>query len=162
MTTEHHLIRAAEMVRSARLHRLKLYEMVGLPGETMDDIDELVRFSLELSKIAPLSLSISPFVAKRNTPSDGAPFEPIPSLTAKLTRIRSGLKGKVDVRPSSARWAWVEYMLSQSGEDAGLAAMDAWRTGGRFSSWKQAFARRDIRTFRRRPIPDGCRKIPYD
>jgi len=115
----------------------------------MDDIDELVRFSLELSKIAPLSLSISPFVAKRNTPSDGAPFEPIPSLTAKLTRIRSGLKGKVDVRPSSVRWAWVEYMLSQSGK------MPVWRlwmpgeTGGRFSSWKQAFARRDIRTFRR-------------
>jgi len=161
-TTEYHLIRAAEMVRSARLHRLRLYEMVGLPGETTDDIEELVRFSLELSKIAPLSLSVSPFVAKRNTPLDGAPFESIPSLTSKLTRIRSGLKGKVDVRPSSARWAWVEYMLSQSGEDAGLAAMDAWKAGSRFSSWKQAFAHREVKTFRHRPIPDGRRETPYD
>jgi radical SAM superfamily enzyme YgiQ (UPF0313 family) len=159
-TSECHLIRAAEMVRNARLRRLKLYEMVGLPGETEGDINELIRFSLELSKIAPLSLSISPFVAKRNTPLDGAPFEPIPSLTAKLTRIRSGLKGKVDVRPSSPRWAWVEYMLSQSGEDAGLAAMDAWRAGGRFASWKQAFVHREVET--NRPVPDGGRKIPYD
>lgn len=159
-TDERHLIRAAEMVRNARLQRLKLYEMVGLPGETMDDIDELVRFSIELSRIAPLSLSISPFVAKRNTPLDGAPFEPIPSIAAKLARIRSGLKGKVDVRPSSARWAWVEYMLSQSGESAGLAAMDAWKDGGSYSSWKQAFARREVKTFRFRPVPDGRRAAP--
>jgi radical SAM superfamily enzyme YgiQ (UPF0313 family) len=159
-TTEQHLIRVAEMVRNARLHRLKLYEMVGLPGETMDDIDELVRFSLELSKITPLSLSISPFVAKRNTPLDGAPFEPIPSIDAKLARIRSGLKGRVDVRPSSARWAWVEYMLSQGGESAGLAAMDAWRAGGRFSSWSQSFKRREVKTFRRRPVPDDRRTVP--
>lgn len=158
-TNEQHLIRAAEMVRSAGLHRLKLYEMVGLPRETMDDIDELIRFSLELCKIAPLSLGISPFVSKRNTPLDGMPFEPIPSIDAKLAKIRSGLKGKVDVRPSSARWAWVEYMLSQTGESAGFAAMDAWRTGGKFSSWKKAFESRDVKPFRYRPVPDGRRAV---
>jgi hypothetical protein len=147
------------MARSARLHRLKLYEMVGLPGETMDDIDELVRFSIELSKIVPLSLGISPFVAKRNTPLDGAPFEPIPSVSAKLARIRSGLKGKVDVRPSSARWAWIEYMLSQCGESAGLAAMDAWKAGGSFSSWKKAFDTHEVKPFRYRPVPDDRRTV---
>jgi radical SAM superfamily enzyme YgiQ (UPF0313 family) len=159
-TNEQHLIRAAEMVRSAGLQRLKLYEMVGLPGETTEDIDELIHFSLELSKIAPLSLSISPFVAKRNTPLDGAPFEPVPSVNAKLSRLRSGLKGKVDVRPSSARWAWIEYMLSQCGESAGLAAMDAWRAGGSFSSWRQAFAGREVKPFRYRSVPDGRRRVP--
>jgi radical SAM superfamily enzyme YgiQ (UPF0313 family) len=140
-TTEQHLIRAAEMVRSAGMQRLKLYQMIGFPGETMEDVDECIRFSLELAGIAPLSLSISPFVAKRNTPLEGAPFEEIRSLESKLSRIRSGLKGRVDVRPSSARWAWVEYRLSQGDEDAGLAAMDAWRAGGSFSAWKNALAR---------------------
>ena len=159
-TNEQHLIHAAEMVRSAGLQRLKLYEMVGLPGETTEDIDELIHFSLELSKIAPLSLSISPFVAKRNTPLDGAPFEPVPSVNAKLSRLRSGLKGKVDVRPSSARWAWIEYMLSQCGESAGLAAMDAWRAGGSFSSWRQAFTGREVKPFRYHPVPDGRRRVP--
>jgi radical SAM superfamily enzyme YgiQ (UPF0313 family) len=153
--TEQHLIRAAELVRSSGLLRLKLYEMVGFPGETMDDIDELIRFALELSQIAPLSLSISPFVAKRNTPFDGMPFESIPSQTAKLSRIRSGLKGRVEMKPASARWAWIEYMLSQGDESAGLAAMDAWRDGGGFSSWKQAFVRHEVKTFGRRANPDS-------
>ena len=117
------------MVRDAGLQRLKLYEMVGLPEETMEDIDELVRFSIDLSQIAPLSLGISPFVAKRNTPLNGAPFEPIPAVSAKLSRIRNGLKGKAEVRPSSPRWAWIEYMLSQCDESSGLAAMDAWKAG---------------------------------
>jgi radical SAM superfamily enzyme YgiQ (UPF0313 family) len=143
--TERHLINAAELVRSAGLQRLKLYMMVGFPGETMDDIDELVRFSRELSRIAPLALSISPFVAKRNTPLNGAPFEAIPSLSLKLSSIRDGLKGKVEVKPASVRWAWVEYMLSQGSESAGLAAMDAWKAGGTFSSWKRAFARREAK-----------------
>jgi radical SAM superfamily enzyme YgiQ (UPF0313 family) len=154
-TTEANLIRAAELAKNAGLQRVKLYEMVGLPEETVDDIDELIRFSLELAKIRPLSLSISPFVAKRNTPLDGAPFEPIPSLERKLSRIRSGLKEKVEVKPSSARWAWVEYMLAQGGEDAGIAAMDAWRAGGSFSSWKRAFMTHEVKTFMRRPVPDG-------
>jgi radical SAM superfamily enzyme YgiQ (UPF0313 family) len=160
-TTELHLTRAAEFARSSGLKRLKLYEMVGLPGETMEDIDELVRFSLELSRITPVSLSISPFVAKRNTPLDGAPFEPVEVMESKLSRIRTALKGKVDVRPSSARWAWVEYMLAQGGESAGLAAMDAWRAGGSFSSWKQAFVSRGVKPFMCRTVPDGRRKIPY-
>jgi len=141
---ERHLIQAAELVRSEGLQRLKLYVMVGFPGETADDIGELVRFSLELSKIAPLALSISPFVAKRNTPLNGAPFEGISVLNAKLAHIRDALKGKADIKPASARWAWVEYMLSQGDESAGLAAMDAWKEGGSFASWKRAFLRREV------------------
>ncbi len=144
-TAEQHLIRAAELVRNYRLQRLKLYAMVGVPGEMPGDIDELIRLSLELSRIAPLSLSISPFVAKKNTPLEGAPFLEISQQTAKLSRIRSGLKAAVDIKPSSPRWAWVEYMLSQGGETAGLAAMDAWKDGGSFSSWKRAFMRYEVK-----------------
>jgi radical SAM superfamily enzyme YgiQ (UPF0313 family) len=159
-TSEQHLIRAAELARRSGLRRLKLYEMVGLPGESVADVDELIRFSLELARIVPLSLGISPFVAKRNTPLDGAPFEEIPSLDAKLARLRAGLRGKVEVRPSSARWAWVEYMLAQGGEAAGLAAMDAWRGGGSFAAWKRAFQARGATPFRARPVPDGRRNAP--
>jgi radical SAM superfamily enzyme YgiQ (UPF0313 family) len=142
--TEQHLLNAAELAHRAGLQRLKLYMMIGLPSETLFDIDELVRFSRELSKIAPLALSISPFVAKRNTPLNGTPFEAMQSLNRKLLYIRDRLKRIVDVKPASVRWAWVEYMLSQSNESAGLAAMDAWRDGGSFSSWKRAFARRNV------------------
>jgi radical SAM superfamily enzyme YgiQ (UPF0313 family) len=159
-TSEQHLIRAARLARQFNLTRLKLYEMVGLPTECDSDIDELIRFSRELARIVPVSLGVSPFVAKRNTPLDGCGFEPIPALDAKIARLRAGLKGKAEVRPVSPRWAWVEYMLSQGDEQAGLAALDAWRAGGRFSDWRRAFSRRGARPFRFRPVADGRRHAP--
>ena len=138
-TEERHLMRTAELARLAGIPRLKFYEMIGFPDETADDIEELIRFSLEISKIMPLSLGISPFVAKRNTPFGDAPFEDISLLESKFSRIRAGLKGKVEIKPASARFAWIEYMLSQGNDSAGLAAMEAWRQGGRFAAWKRAF-----------------------
>jgi radical SAM superfamily enzyme YgiQ (UPF0313 family) len=159
-TTEHHLIRAAELARRCGLHRLKLYQMIGLPTETHDDIDELIRFSRELAAIVPVSLAVSPFVSKRNTPLDGFEFEPVTSVNQKLARLRAGLKGKVELRSTSARWAWVEFMLSQCDERAGLAAMDAWRAGGTFAAWESAFTARDARPARGREVPDGRRNMP--
>jgi radical SAM superfamily enzyme YgiQ (UPF0313 family) len=138
-TSESHLIRAAELAHKHKYEQLKLYEMIGLPDETLADIDELARFCLELARITPVSLAISPFVAKRNTPLDGAHFEPISSLDNKLSRLRACLKDKVEIRPTSARWAWIEYMLAQGGEEAGMAALEAWRAGGSFAAWKRAF-----------------------
>jgi radical SAM superfamily enzyme YgiQ (UPF0313 family) len=139
-TKEKHLVRAAELARTHGMKTLKLYEMVGLPGETTDDLDELIRFSRELSKIIPLALGIAPFVAKRNTPLDGVPYAGIREVDAKLEHLRTGLKGAVDVRPTSARWAWVEYVLAQGGMEAGTRALTAHRAGGGFSAWKKAFA----------------------
>ena len=64
---------------------LKLYMMVGLPGETDADIDELVRFDRELAAIDPrVALGVAPFVAKRNTPLDGAPFAGIDVVERRL------------------------------------------------------------------------------
>ena len=145
-TSEKHLIRAAQLASQFGLQRLKLYELIGLPGETDTDINELICFCKELASIIPLSLGISPFVAKRHTPLDGAPFEAISTIEERLARLRAGLKGKAEIRPTSARWAWVEYMLAQAGEDAGLAAMDAWRVGASFGAWKRAFAKRGVQT----------------
>jgi radical SAM superfamily enzyme YgiQ (UPF0313 family) len=140
-TKERHLIKAAELCRAHGMKQLKLYMMLGLPGETMSDIDELGRFSLELSRIAPrMVLGIAPFVAKRNTPLDGAAFEPIDVLDAKLARLRAAVAGRVTLRPTSPKWAWIEYRLAQGGLAAGRAAARAARAGGRFSDWKSAFA----------------------
>jgi hypothetical protein len=140
-TKERHLLAAAALCRTHQMTQLKLYMMLGLPGETDADVDELARFSLELSRVAPrVVLGIAPFVAKRNTPLDGAPFEPIASIDAKLARLRAALKGRVEIRPTSPKWAWVEYRLAQGGMAAGRAAARAARAGGRFADWKAAFA----------------------
>ncbi|WP_394824140.1 B12-binding domain-containing radical SAM protein [Pendulispora albinea] len=141
-----HLIRAAELAKAHKMDRLKLYLMVGLPGETDADIDECIAFSTELSRIVPLSLGIAPFCAKRNTPLDGKPFAGIKVVQDRLERLRRGLRGRVDVRSTSAKWAWVEYVLAQGSEAEGLAVVDAVREGGRFADYKRAFASLPVAT----------------
>lgn len=136
---EDELTEAAELARRHKMKRLKLYMMVGLPGEADEDIDELIGFSAELSRIIPLSLGVAPFVAKRNTPLDGEPFAGIPVVEDRLRRLRSGVQGRVDVRATSARWAWVEYVLAQGGVAEGRAVVKAVQNGGRFRDYKRAF-----------------------
>ena len=138
-TSEEQLRQAAKLARRHGMKRLKLYVMVGLPGETDDDIDELIELGKELSSLIPLSLGVAPFVAKRNTPLDGAPFAGTALIDARLRRLRRGVRGRIDVRATSARWAWVEYVLAQGGRAEGLAVLDAVHSGGRFPDWKRAF-----------------------
>jgi radical SAM superfamily enzyme YgiQ (UPF0313 family) len=146
-----HLERAAELTRTHRLARLKLYLMVGLPGETDADIDECVAFTRELSRRIPVSLGIAPFCAKRNTPLDGEPFAGIEVVNDRLDRLRRGLQGKAEVRATSARWAWVEYVLAQGGAAEGRAVLDAVRGGGGFAAYRRAFAELSLRPERTRP-----------
>ena len=135
-----HLLRCAELARKHKMDRLKLYLMIGTPGERESDIDECVAFTTELSKIVPVALGIAPFCAKRNTPLDGEPFAGIDVVDASLDRLRRGLKGRADVRSTSAKWAWVEYILAQGAEAEGLAVIDAVHAGGGFAAYKRAFA----------------------
>lgn len=133
-----HLERAAELARDAGMARLKMYVIVGLPGETDEDLDELISFSLRLREVLPLALGISPLIPKLHTPLGDAPFAGMPAIEHALDRIRRGVKGRVELRSVSARWAWVEYRLSQGGADAGDAALAAWRAGASFNAWKRA------------------------
>jgi len=136
---ERHLLRVAELARKHGFRQLKLYMIVGLPDETDEDIDELIRFATELSRIQPLSLGIAPFVAKRNTPLDGAPFAGVREVDRRLKYLRRGLRGRVDLRATSARWAYVEYLLAQGGQAEGRAVADAVHAGGDFGAYKRTF-----------------------
>jgi len=137
---EPHYLAAAERTRRHGFDRLKLYLMIGLPGETDEDIDECVKFVSELSKICPIALGVAPFCAKRNTPLDRMPYAGVARVDAKLDRLRKGLRGRADVRAVSAKWAWIEYVLAQGGEAEGLALIAAVRQGGKFSDYRREFA----------------------
>jgi radical SAM superfamily enzyme YgiQ (UPF0313 family) len=140
-TSEENLRNAARLCRAHNMTALKLYMMLGLPGETMADVDDLLRFALELADIAPrLVITVAPFVAKRNTPLDGSPFEDIATLDGKLARLRTGLRGRAKLVGESPKWAWIEYRLAQGGFAEGRAAMAAARAGGSFGAWRAALA----------------------
>ncbi|WP_437723873.1 B12-binding domain-containing radical SAM protein [Sorangium sp. So ce861] len=149
-----HLQRAAELARQHGMNRLKLYLMVGVPGETDADVDECVAFVTELSRIVPVALGIAPFCPKRNTPLHGARFAGIDVVNKRLDRLRRGLRGRADVRATSARWAWVEAVLAAGGEAEGRAVLQAVHAGGSFRDYERAFERI------KRPEPPRQKSLP--
>jgi radical SAM superfamily enzyme YgiQ (UPF0313 family) len=156
-TSEHHLLDTAKQAGLHNFDVFKVYMIIGLPDETDEDIDELVRFTLQLAdaaKPARLALGVAPFVAKKNTPLDGEAWAGTSTVERRMKRLTRGLKGRAEVRPVSARWAWVEYELSQGGAEAGLAVMEAWKAGGRFADWKRALKAVDPAS--RRPWARGA------
>jgi radical SAM superfamily enzyme YgiQ (UPF0313 family) len=148
-----HLEKSADLARAHGMNRLKLYLMIGVPGESDEDIDECVAFTTSLSKKIPVALGIAPFCPKRNTPLAGAPFAGIPLVQRRLDRLRRGLKGRADVRSTSARWAWVEAVLAKGGEAEGRAVLEAVHAGGTFAAYQQAFGKLAGEPPRRRGLP---------
>lgn len=137
-TTEAQLLACAEAAREHGYKVLKVYMMVGVPDETDEDIDELIAFTRKLAAIHPVALGVAPFVPKRNTPMDTATFAGIRLVESRLDRLSAGIRGKAELRPTSARWAWVEAELAQGGPEAGLAVLAAVQAGGRFADWRRA------------------------
>ena len=147
----HRKIHADDLRRAARLvaehggfKGLKVYQMMGAPGETDQDVDELIEFAHELASIVRLTFTFSTFVAKRNTPLDGQPFLGVKAADARLRRIRRALRGTIELRPQSPRWAHVEYLLAQRGVESGEAALQAVHAGGRYRDWVDAFAAQPV------------------
>lgn len=136
---EKHLMRAAELAKEYKMKMIKLYQMIGVPDETDEDIDELIEFTLKISQITKTAMGISPFVAKKNTPLDKSPFEGIKSIDNKLKKITKALGKYVDIRTTSAKWTWVEYQLAQGNYESGLLSLEVYKNGGNFSAWKNVF-----------------------
>ena len=84
----------------------KMYVIIRLPRESTIDIDELADFSLELQSIMPrVALGLSPLVFKLHTPLGDAEFTDIKTLESRIQHLRNRLKGRVDIRSVSPKWA---------------------------------------------------------
>ena len=140
-TGERHLLRAAEFARTHEMKHLKLYLMVGLPDETDDDIDELCALHRgALAHRRTLRSASRPSSPSATRPSTARPSPASRRSSERLDRLRRGLRRHAEVRPTSARWAWVEYVLAQGGMKAGLRALRAHQAGGSFAAWRDAFS----------------------
>lgn len=135
-----HIVESTRLAKSAGMQHLKIYVVVGLPGETDQDLDELVLFANELSRILPVKLGVSPLVPKFHTPLAAAPFVGEARAAAILKRLRRGAERRVEVRASGAREAYVEYRLSQGGPEHGALAVSVAEAGGSLADWKRALA----------------------
>ena len=139
-----HLMAVAGIARDLGLSQLKCYAMLGLPGESDADVDELAAMALDLARVAGrqtrVVLGVSTFVAKRGTPLAASPFAGVRMVHARVDRLRRAVLRRVELRADSTRWAWVEYLLAQGGAQAGIRALAAWQAGGDLPAFKTAFA----------------------
>lgn len=125
--------------------RFKLYFMVGLPGETEEDVEQVPELVARLHQAAPealLSVSVSPFVPKPHTPLEREPLAPEATLDRRMKLVERGLQraGIHDLDQGSARWASAQGVLSRGGRELGRALVEAARAGGSLSDLKAAVA----------------------
>ena len=122
---EETILEAAEKLVAAGIPNLKLYFMIGLPTETMEDIDAIVTLvkkikhrylqsSRSKGHIGQVTVSVSSFVPKPHTPFQWVAMDEVKHLKHKITVIKTGLKKVANVRVHAdvPRWAYIQAFLS--------------------------------------------------
>ncbi|MHC5080075.1 MAG: TIGR03960 family B12-binding radical SAM protein [Planctomycetota bacterium] len=137
---------------------IKLYFLVGLPGEREADIDEIPALADEVARLrgrfAPsagrVNVTISPLVPRPHTPLQWEGQARPDRLYQAFDRIRNGRRIKsVRMKFHSVERSLLEGILSRG--DAGVAkavlhayrggaVMDAWDEYFTFGAWEAAFA----------------------
>jgi len=100
---------------------LKLYYMIGLPGETLRDVEEIAKEVKELSSVVgkgKLKVSVSPFVPKPATVLAKCQMDSPTSLKQKALLLKKLLKGVARVEVYSIRAAYLQYRVNKMGRGA--------------------------------------------
>jgi radical SAM superfamily enzyme YgiQ (UPF0313 family) len=124
--TRDDLAKAAVDVSRAGIRQLRLYFMVGLPTETLEDVAEIPRLAkfLEHSVVKAssgkqhlglITLSLSSFVPKPFTPFQWTPFLAVASLKKRLKLVAREFHGVKNVRVHTdlPKWAYVQALLAR-------------------------------------------------
>jgi radical SAM superfamily enzyme YgiQ (UPF0313 family) len=129
--TQDQIQAAVRVLAEAGISTIKLYFMIGLPGETDDDAGAIVRFVGELAKVrgkSRLSVAVAPFVPKPQTPFQWAAFAARDVLKRRLSLLKgvSLIRG-CSVKTASIEEAWVEAVLARGGRTLGEVLLKAAR-----------------------------------
>ncbi len=155
-----------ETVRTVFEHgwlTLKLYYMIGLPGETMEDVQAILDAGKRVLAIGrqlrgnrvKVHLSIGNFIPKPHTPFQWYPLNSTDELQAKLDLLkvgvrRTGLKLSYNIPDNTLLEAW----LSRGDRRLGQVIQRAWQLGAKFDAWgendnmpfwRQAFSEIEIK-----------------
>jgi radical SAM superfamily enzyme YgiQ (UPF0313 family) len=150
--SEDQLAGAVEMLAGAGIRIIKLYFMIGLPGETDQDAEAIVALVRRLAgrrSKARLSVAVSPFVPKPHTVLQWAGFVDRETFRRRVAIARpiAGIRG-CSLVVGSYREAWVEAVLSRGGRSLGRLLLEA------------AERRLPLRmVLKNRDLPDVCAEL---
>ncbi len=145
--TEKDILTAAETLVENGIPNLKLYFMIGLPTETMDDVEEILvlckkikhlflKSSRPKKRIGEITVSLNSFVPKPFTPFQWCGMDDIGTLKKKIKKVKAGLKRVANIRVNAdvPRWAYIQALLSRGDRKVANILSLAHKTGG---NWPQ-------------------------
>ena len=127
---------------------IKLYFMIGLPGETPEDLEGIVQTARRVSRVgkevrgkyADVNVTISPMVPKPHTPFQFAgqkSFQYVQDVEDRLQRMARG--SRILLRMHSPKTSYVEAVMARGDRRVGKAILEAWKLGARFDEWREHF-----------------------
>ncbi len=162
------ILEAADRIAGHRFTQLKLYFIVGLPTETDDDIEEIVRLSLAIKDRVErqrsnirIIINAAPFVPKAGTPFQWLPMAKQETLNRRLGILRSRLPLKgIKLNDESPAWSQIQGVLSRG--DEGVAKVLAEMEEVSLAGWRQAVETHqlDVEYYANRRW-DTAKKLPW-
>jgi len=145
------LFAAVEAAYRSGWQKLKLYFMVGLPGETLDDVKRIVQLSFELAKLrksvdgktGQINIAISWFVPKPHTPFGWLGQKP-KSYFHEARQLILDEKRSLRAKFLQFKFHNIERSILESAIGRGDRRLcdvieAAWRAGARFDLWDECF-----------------------
>ncbi|MBI5575119.1 MAG: DUF2344 domain-containing protein [Deltaproteobacteria bacterium] len=142
------LLRSAEWIFSNGWQTLKLYFMVGLPGETAADVAAIGRLVKRVAAVArrhgkrnSVTASISAFVPKPHTPFQWERQIGKEEIEERLAIVRAevGRDRNIEVKFHSPAVSELEGAFSRGDGRLAGVLLRAWRLGARFDAWTEEF-----------------------
>ncbi|MBN1811408.1 MAG: TIGR03960 family B12-binding radical SAM protein, partial [Anaerolineae bacterium] len=125
---------------------IKLYFLIGLPGEQMEDVQAIADLAREVWKIgrkahgrkAQVNVSVNTFVPKPHTPFQWAALESPDSIREKQALLRRELRGRgLKLDYSDLEATVLEAALACGDRRLGAVIQRAWELGARFDAWDE-------------------------
>jgi radical SAM-linked protein len=142
------LIDAAETIFANGWNTIKLYFMIGLPTETDEDLDGIIRLANELfargkrasKRSIQLNISISTFVPKPHTPFQWMGQAPMDEIRRKQAYLGQGLRKKgITLKAHDPETSLLEAAFARGDASLGRVIEKAVDLGCRFDGWSETF-----------------------
>lgn len=146
--TEDDLLNAVTAAFTHGFTNIKLYYMIGLPSETLEDVIEIPKMVQKAMAIgrryaggrAKINVSCNIFVPKPHSQYQWAPQARPEELAPKIKALQDGLRIKgVHFGWSDEYESELEAVLALGDRRMGQVIESAWRKGAKFDAWSDYF-----------------------
>ena len=140
------MLQVAEQVFERGFRTIKLYFMLGLPGERPEDIEDIADLALAVraagrkvhGRRTQVNVSISTFIPKPHTPFQWAALAPLDEIAASQRFLRRRLRGRgFKLSWNDPQETLLEAILSRGDRRLGPVIRRAWESGARFDGWDE-------------------------